>query len=138
VATFSNIAVIHRVTVNDTARGSYLPGAPRTVVIGPIVRSFYEPLGIQPAQNAEGVYARVINGRTLYVNTTNEEKDVAVGMKAHGVLSRHSYDGKWNWVLSGGSCGVRTLRLVATARKATMRHGGCKKSPSFYFWRLLR
>jgi beta-galactosidase len=36
----------------------------------------------------------VINGRTLYVNTTNEEKDVAVGMKAHGVLSRHSYDGK--------------------------------------------
>ena len=73
----------------------YLAAPAQPSLIGPIVRSFYEPLGIQPGpKTPEGVYARVINGRTLYVNTTNEEKDVAVGMKAHGVLSRHSYDGK--------------------------------------------
>jgi beta-galactosidase len=36
----------------------------------------------------------VVNGRTLYVNTTDTEKYVTVGMKAHGVLSHQSYDGK--------------------------------------------
>jgi hypothetical protein len=30
----------------------------------------------------------------LYVNTTDEEKDIAVGMKVHGVLSHQSYDGE--------------------------------------------
>jgi beta-galactosidase len=36
----------------------------------------------------------VVEGRTLYVNTTNEEKEVAVGMKAHGVLSHKTYEGQ--------------------------------------------
>jgi beta-galactosidase len=35
----------------------------------------------------------VVDGRTLYVNTTKEEKEVAVGMKAHGILSQKSYEG---------------------------------------------
>ncbi len=34
------------------------------------------PLGIQPGpKTPEGVYARVVDGRTLYVNTTDEEKE---------------------------------------------------------------
>jgi beta-galactosidase len=35
----------------------------------------------------------MVDGRTLYVNTTKEEKEVSVGMKSHGVLSQKSYEG---------------------------------------------
>ncbi len=98
LATFSNIpGHPPAVTVNRYGKGRaiYLAAPAQSSLIGPIVRSLYEPLGIQPGpKTPEGVYARVVNGRTLYVNTTDEEKDVAVGMKVHGVLSHQSYDGK--------------------------------------------
>jgi beta-galactosidase len=98
LATFSNIpGHPPAVTVNRYGKGQaiYLAAPAQSSLIGPIVRGLYEPLGIQPGPNTpDGVYARVVNGRTLYVNTTDEEKDVAVGMKAHGVLSHKSYDGK--------------------------------------------
>jgi beta-galactosidase len=96
LATFSNIpGHPPAVTVNRYGKGQaiYLAAPAQAPLIGPIVRSLYEPLGIQPGpKTPEGVYARVVNGRTLYVNTTDEEKDVTVGIKAHGVLSRQSYD----------------------------------------------
>jgi beta-galactosidase len=96
LATFSNIpGHPPAVTVNKYGKGQaiYLAAAAQPSLIGPIVRSLYEPLGIQPGpKTPEGVYARVVNGRTLYVNTTDEEKRVAVGMKAHGVLSHQSYN----------------------------------------------
>lgn len=96
LATFSNIpGHPPAVTVNRYGKGQaiYLAAPAQSSLIGPIVRSLYEPLGIQPGpKTPEGVYARVIDGRTLYVNTTDEEKDVTVGIKAHGVLSRQSYD----------------------------------------------
>ena len=98
LATFSNIpGHPPAVTVNRYGKGQaiYLAAPAQSSLIGPIVRSLYEPLGIQPGpKTPEGVYARVIDGRTLYVNTTDEEKDVAVGMKVHGVLSRQSYSGE--------------------------------------------
>ncbi len=98
LATFSNISGHPpAVTANRYGKGQaiYLAAPAQSSLIGPIVRSLYEPLGIQPGpKTPEGVYARVVNGRTLYVNTTDEEKDVAVGMKAHGVLSHKSYDGR--------------------------------------------
>jgi beta-galactosidase len=98
LATFSNIpSHPPAVTMNRYGKGKafYLAAPAQSSLIGPIVRSLYEPLGIQPGpKTPEGVYARVVNGRTLFVNTTDEEKDVAVGMKAHGVLSHQSYDGE--------------------------------------------
>jgi len=98
LATFSNIpGHPAAVTVNRYGKGQaiYLAAPAQSSLIGPIVRSLYEPLGIQPGpKTPEGVYGRVVNGRTLFVNTTDEEKDVAVGMKAHGVLSHQSYDGE--------------------------------------------
>ena len=73
----------------------YLAAPAQPSLIGPIVRSLYEPLGIEPGpKTPDGVYARVVDGRTLYVNTTGEEKDVAVGPKSRGVLSQQSYEGK--------------------------------------------
>jgi beta-galactosidase len=97
LATFSNIpGHPPAVTVNRYGKGQaiYLAAPAQSSLIGPIVRSLYEPLGIQPGpKTPEGVYARAVDGRTLYVNTTDEEKDVPVGMKVHGVLSHRSYDG---------------------------------------------
>ena len=98
LATFSNIpGHPSAVTVNRYGKGQaiYLAAPSQSSVIGPIVRSLYEPLGIEPGpKTPDGVYARVVNGRTLYVNTTDEEKSVSVGRKVQGVLSHQSYDGE--------------------------------------------
>jgi beta-galactosidase len=83
--------------VNKFGKGQaiYLAAPAQATLIGPIVRTLYEQLGIQPGpKTPDGVYARVVNGRTLYVNTTKEEREVSVGKKVHGVLSHQSYDGK--------------------------------------------
>ena len=98
LASFSNIpGHPPAVTVNKYGKGQaiYLAAPAQPSLIDPIVRSLYGPLGIQPGpKTPEGVYARVVDGRTLYVNTTEEEKDVAVGMNTHGVLSHKSYEGE--------------------------------------------
>jgi beta-galactosidase len=75
------------------ARGLAAPAQPS--LIDPLVRSLYGPLGIHIGpETPDGVYARVVDGRTLYVNTTDEEKDVTVGLKVHGILSHQTYNGK--------------------------------------------
>jgi beta-galactosidase len=98
LATFSNIpGHPPAVTVNRYGKGQaiYLAAPAQSSLIGPIVRTLYRTLGIQPGpKTSEGVYARVVNGRTFYVNTTDKEKTVAVGMKVHGVLSHQSYNGE--------------------------------------------
>lgn len=85
------------ITVNRYGKGQaiYLATPSQASLIDPLVRSLYEPLGIRTGpKTPDGVYARVINGRTLYVNTTQEEKSIQVGAKVHGVLSRQSYEGE--------------------------------------------
>ncbi len=85
------------VTVNNYGKGQaiYLAAPAQPTLIAPIVESLYGALGIKPGPaTPEGVYARVVDGRTLYVNTTAEEKAIAVGMNVHGVLSNKSYQGE--------------------------------------------
>ena len=85
------------VTVNNYGKGQaiYLAAPAQPTLIAPIVESLYGALGIKPGPaTPEGVYARVVDGRTLYVNTTAEEKAIAVGMNVHGVLSNKSYRGE--------------------------------------------
>jgi len=85
------------VTINRFGKGNaiYLATESNSTAIGPLMNYLYKVAGIQPGpKTPEGVYARVVDGRTLYVNTTEEEKDVVVGVKAHGVLSHQSYNGK--------------------------------------------
>jgi len=98
IATFSNVpGNPPAVTVNRYGKGQaiYLAAPAQPSLIGPILRGLYEPLGIQPGpKTPDGVYARVVDGRTLYVNTTDEEKDVPIGTKAHGIVSHQSYDGE--------------------------------------------
>ena len=94
---FSNIAGNPpAITRNKFGKGQaiYLAAPAQPSLIGPLVRSLYQSLGIQPGpKTPAGVYARVVDGRTIYVNTTKEEKEVAVGMNAHGILSQKSYEG---------------------------------------------
>jgi beta-galactosidase len=85
------------VTVNNYGKGQaiYLAAPAQPTLIAPIIESLYGALGIKPGPaTPEGVYARVVDGRTLYVNTTAEEKAIAVGMNVHGVLSNKSYQGE--------------------------------------------
>ena len=98
LASFSNVAGNPpAVTVNKFGKGRaiYLAAPAQPSLIGPIVRSLYGSVGIQRGPTTpEGVYARIVDGRTLYVNTTKQEKDVPVGMRAHGVLTQKSYQGQ--------------------------------------------
>ena len=41
----------------------------------------------------EGVYARVVDGRTLYVNTTSQEQRVPIAGKRTGMITHRTYDG---------------------------------------------
>ncbi len=97
LASFSNIAGNPpAITTNRFGKGQaiYLAAPAQPALMGPVLSSLYDSLGIQRGpKTPEGVYARVVNGRTLYVNTTKEEKDIAVGAKAHGVLSQKTYEG---------------------------------------------
>ena len=98
LATFSNIpGHIPAVTVNNFGKGKaiYLAVPAQSSMVGPLVRSLYGQLGIEPGpKTPDGVYARVVDGRKLYVNTTDEEKRVQVGTKVQGFLSHQSYDGE--------------------------------------------
>ena len=98
LARFTNIAgQPPAVTVNQYGKGQaiYLAAPAQASFIDAILQRFRSRLGIQPGPDTpEGVYARVVDGRTLYVNTTEQVKSVALGKKAHGVLSHKSYDGE--------------------------------------------
>ena len=84
------------ITVNpyDKGRAIYVAVPAQMSVLTPLVRDLYADLHIEkgPATPA-GVYARVVDARTLYVNTTGEEKTVPIQGKKHGVLTGAYYDG---------------------------------------------
>jgi beta-galactosidase len=70
------------VAVNRFGRGQavYLATAAQPSIVGPLVRALYTELGIERGpETPTGVYARVVEGRTLYVNTTTEPKTVTCG-----------------------------------------------------------
>ncbi len=97
LASFSNIpGHPPAITMNTFGKGQaiYLATPAQPSMVAPLVRSLLAPLGIKPGPTTpEGVYARVVDGRTLYVNTTDQEKDVVLGGNAHGVLSHRAYQG---------------------------------------------
>ena len=54
----------------------------------------YADLGVQRGpETPSGVYAREVEGRTLYVNTTAEEKSMSIRSRKTGIISGTSYDG---------------------------------------------
>jgi len=84
------------VTVNEYGKGRaiYVAVPAQMQVLATLVRSLYSELAIEKGpETPEGVYARVVEGRTLYVNTTGVEKTISIRGSKHGVVSGASYQG---------------------------------------------
>src|SRR5450631_1430685 len=78
------------ITVNNYGKGRaiYVAVPAQMAVLAPLVRSLYSSLGIEKGpETPAGVYARLVDGRTLYVNTTGDEKIVAIRGSVRGIIS---------------------------------------------------
>jgi beta-galactosidase len=97
LARFANVdGKVPAITVNRFGKGRaiYVATAAQPQIMGPLYRQLYASLGIAPGpKTPDGVYARVVDGRTLYVNTTSEPRDVALDGTMHGVLSGKRWPG---------------------------------------------
>ena len=97
VARFTNTADHSpAVTINKFGKGNaiYLATESNASAIGPLMNYLYTVAGIQPGpKTPEGVYARVVDGRTLYVNTTGEEKRIPISSAKKGIISNRVYEG---------------------------------------------
>ncbi len=82
------------ITINRFGKGRaiYLATAAQGAFLDPLVRSLYTELGIErgPA-TPPGVVARVVDGRTLYVNTNTTPARVALAGKQHDIISGKAY-----------------------------------------------
>lgn len=84
------------ITINKFGKGRaiYVATPAQPQVMRPLYRQLYASLGLEPGpKTPEGVYARVVDGRVLYVNTTGDAKDVAIDGAMKGVLSGKRCDG---------------------------------------------
>ena len=84
------------ITVNNYGKGRaiYVGVPAQMAVLAPLVRSLYSTLDIEKGpETPSGVYARVVDGRTLYVNTTGGEKTVALDGTRHGIINDTLYEG---------------------------------------------
>jgi beta-galactosidase len=98
LATFTNTPQKSvAVSVNQYGKGRaiYVATASQEAIMGPLLRSLYAGLGIaRGPQTPDGVFARVVDGRTMYVNTTTKPKDIVIDSPKHGLLSGVHYDRK--------------------------------------------
>jgi beta-galactosidase len=95
LAMFTNLAEPSpAITDNLYGKGHaiYLATPAQISILGPLVESLYAPLGIERGPvTPSGVYARIVEGRTLYVNSTGETKTIAVDGEKRGVISGRQY-----------------------------------------------
>jgi beta-galactosidase len=84
------------ITINRFGKGNalYLATESNPSTIGAILERVLRLAGIQPGPSTpEGVYARSVDGRTLYVNTTEEKKTVPLEGSKRGILTNRIYEG---------------------------------------------
>ena len=84
------------VTINKFGKGNavYLATESTPSAIGPVLEYLCKLVGVQDGPHTpDGVYARVVEGRTLYVNTTGEEKRIAVTGTKKGIITHRVYEG---------------------------------------------
>ncbi len=96
VARFTNTADhTPAITINKFGKGNaiYLATESNPSAIGPLMNYLYTVSGIQPGpRTPEGVYARVVDGRTLYVNTTGKEKRIPITGVKKGIISNRVFE----------------------------------------------
>lgn len=95
LARFSNVAEnTPAITENTFGRGHafYLALPAEEATLEPLVRSLYGRLDIRPGPaTPDGVYARTVEGRNLYVNTTSESVTIPVRGDKQGILTGKLY-----------------------------------------------
>jgi len=83
-------------TINQFGKGNaiYLATESNVSAMGPVLDYVYKLAGVERGpQTPEGVFARVVEGRTLYVNTTEEQKKIPITGSKRGILNNRVYDG---------------------------------------------
>jgi len=97
LARFSNVdGQAPAVTLNRFGKGRaiYVAATAQAPLMRPLYRQLYADLGLQPGpRTPEGVVARVVDGRVLYVNTTGEAREVPIEGAMRGVLSGRRWTG---------------------------------------------
>ena len=84
------------ITVNNFGKGRaiYVATPAQPQIMRPLYRQLYASLGIAPGpKTPDGVYAREVEGRVLYVNTTGGAKEIPIDGAMKGVLSGKQYAG---------------------------------------------
>ncbi len=84
------------VTIDRFGKGNaiYLATESKAPAIGPVLNSVYKIAGLEPGpRTPEGVYARIVDGRTLYVNTTQSEQRIPIEGRHKGMISGRFYEG---------------------------------------------
>jgi beta-galactosidase len=84
------------ITINKFGKGNalYLATESKTSAIRPVLNSIYRLVGLETGpRTPDGVYARVVDGRTLYVNTTQREQRIPIDGRRKGIISGREYDG---------------------------------------------
>jgi beta-galactosidase len=84
------------ITINRFGKGNalYLATESNNSTIGPVLERVLHVAGIQAGPSTpEGVFARSVDGRTLYVNTTEEKKTAILEGRKRGVLTGRIYEG---------------------------------------------
>ncbi len=84
------------ITVNTYGKGRaiYVAVPAQMSILAPLVRSLYSTIDIERGpETPSGVYARVVEGKTLYVNTTNEVKRIPIRGRKLGLISGTAYEG---------------------------------------------
>lgn len=84
------------VTIHKFGKGNaiYLATESNPSTIAPLLSYLYTIAGVQSGpKTPEGVYARVVEGRTLYVNTTADEKRIPTTGTKKGIISNRTYEG---------------------------------------------
>jgi beta-galactosidase len=82
-------------TVNRFGKGRayYLATPAQPQIMRPLLRQLYASLGIEPGpKTPDGVFAREVDGRVLYVNTNHAPVDVAIDGAMKGVLGGQRWD----------------------------------------------
>jgi len=82
------------ITMNQFGKGRaiYLATESNPSAIGPVLDYLCKMVNIQAGpQTPQGVFARVVDGRTLYVNTTGEEKRIHVEGVKTGIITKRTY-----------------------------------------------
>jgi beta-galactosidase len=96
LARFTNVPDhVPALTLKRFGKGTaaYLATESNASAIGPVLEYLCNQTGVQRGpQTPYGVYVRVVDGRTLYINTTDQEKTIPIDGSKKGILSGRVYD----------------------------------------------